>query len=605
MKDRSSLESAKILVDGLCARGLQHFVTSPGSRNAPLIRAAAALESAGLLTLHQVLDERSAAHFALGLGQSSGRPAVVCCTSGTAVANLGPAIIEAARSSAPLIALTADRPAELHNRGESQTISQANLHVAHCRSTFTWPSESAPTIRPQLSDTQLSDAQLDDIWLSAQCGPVHVNVPLGAPLYADADADTDTQAQNPIGTSPFNSDLSNTADRTGPWANSPAEFPADIAAFAKILKHARRDGLRVLWMLGGDHRKLSAAVSSNIEKNDVVLSDLHAGLCTTVGLHSVDRLMKSTDIRGDWPAWRPDLLVTAGSPFISKSFRDQLHGDSIAHWHIDPAGQAPDITGSLEGVICAELELVLQAIGETEEASQKARAWSSRWTELNAQLESEQSNELKTIAAELQSAPAPTKPVDFQVFQALTGRLKDGWAVHWGNSTAIRYAHWLGHHWAPGVLHYANRGAAGIEGSTSTAMGQAAAKDTATTKAPFVLVCGDLSFLYDAGAWTARPLPRNFKALVINNGGGGIFRWLDGPQRMPSFERDIEAQHELSILPLLQMHGVQGLQAETFQELTQRLDEWLAAERPVVLEVLTDGVKSGEIFRRVCDIFAH
>jgi 2-succinyl-5-enolpyruvyl-6-hydroxy-3-cyclohexene-1-carboxylate synthase len=586
----ASLKSARVLVEGLCARGLKHFVMSPGSRNAPLIRAAAELESAGLLTLHRVLDERSAAHFALGLGQASGRPAVVCCTSGTAVANLGPAIIEAARASAPLLALTADRPAHLHGRGESQTIDQASLHAAHCRKLFGWNAELASPENPQL----------DEIWHSAQHGPVHVNVPLEDPLYGPAKTPAANKAER-IADEATSRQLERKEHDDELWEDGPVMPPEqrapDFDKFLQALSEARREDRRIMWMLGGDHRSTTFGLTNGIIR-DVVLADLHSGICPIVGYRTVDRLMKSEKIQTNWGAFCPDVLVTAGTPFISKALRDLLRISDIEHWHIDPAGQAPDVVRDLRGVVTEKLETVLMECSHLPDPEDEAEQWNLRWMKLNVRMEFAQQNELKQIIEERRLTTE--KLIDFQVFEHLTQFVGEDWMVHWGNSTAIRYAHWFGPHWEPSVRHYANRGAAGIEGSTSTAMGQAAGADSRT----MLLVCGDLSFLYDAGAWTARPLPANFKVIVINNGGGGIFRWLDGPQEMPSFERDIEARHEISVLGIPEMHGVQTLRAETVDQLTGALGELASAEGPAVLEVLTDGTASAEIFRRVCNIFA-
>ena len=524
-----SLERARRLLTGLCARGLEHFVLSPGSRNAPLIGAAAQLESEGLLTMHRLLDERSAAHFALGLAMAAGRPAAVCCTSGTAVANLGPAIIEAATSKVPLIALTADRPAHLHNVGESQTIAQASLHAEHAR-LFSW-------------EAGREDA-LDDIWAAAiQGGAVHVNVPLDSPLYP---------AKQGISESLSAGDKTNPAVRPEPKGRVP-----------EALLKAREKGERVMWICGGGHQQVEVGGLAQLE---VVLADLNSGVRGAGVIHAVDRAMQSSEVKEHWPRFEPELVLVLGAPYLSRVLRERIRDCGVKTVQITVA----DLLESLP----------------TEASSSREKAWWTAWHDVNFQQLEVQQGRRKEWS-------------DFSVYQQIAEVAEGNWDLHWGNSTAVRYAQLLAEKWRKGVRHFGNRGAAGIEGSTSTAMGQAAAEKAASKGRSVVLVCGDLSFMYDAGAWTVRPLPHNFKAVVINNGGGGIFSWLEGAQRMPTFERDIAARHNESVLPIAKMHGVKTLQATDEEGLRRALDELACTNEAVVLEVITPGAEDG-----FCGIFA-
>jgi len=495
----SDAPTLRALTAELAAAGVRDAVVCPGSRSTPL---ALAIRSCAAIQTRVLLDERSAGFFALGLARVRRRPVAVVVTSGTAVANLVPAVVEARLARVPLVLLTADRPAELQDRGAPQTIDQARLFGVHAK----WTSEL-----PLLDGEPATLAHVRGVagravataW-TGPAGPVHLNVPFREPLLPD-----------------------------GPLAVAESDVPArpsaELVAGRRQLDDAQLDGLigrihrarRGLIVAGPDDdpRLLDALPRLAAATGFPVVADPLSGLRTgandrrlVIGRGDLlcrpgpwlDRHLPELVLRtGAIPTSKPvlELLTRAGPELIVLDGGDGWREPALLPAtivHADPAETADRLT-----------ERMGRGAPDT--------AWTRAWRDADAAAGAAMTAWLAGLEEPFEGAPFP----------ALAGALPDG-AVLWaGSSMPVRDMD----AWLPvtdrRITVRSNRGANGIDGVISSALGAAAAG------APAALVIGDVSFLHDATALgTARQLGLSLAIVLVDNDGGGIFSFL--PQAQPA-----------------------------------------------------------------------
>ena len=448
------------------------------------------------------LDERAAAHHALGMALALGRPVAVCCTSGTAAINHGPALAEADRVGLPLISLTADRPAGAADQWEGQTLEQNRLHDLHVRASFTWTGAD-------------EDGMQDRMRTALAAGPIHINCPFDEPLYPAASERPDAQT---------------------PGLGASDSAAADGAASAlpqpvlDRLEQALSNQERILLLCGTQPLPLDAARLEGWTRSAVVAADSTSGMgAVNQTIVAVDRWMRRWTASGiPWEDMKPDLVIGFGTPLLSKSLRNQLRKAAVDHIHIEAGGRFPSAFGARPWAWPADSQRVVRPLNRLDQhaPSDPVKAWQWRWRHLDAKADAAHGPAVK---AALWS--------DLQVHAALHEAMPGDWDVR------------LAFH--PGPLRpavhrpdrtppWSNRGVAGIDGCTSTAVGAALAGRRTT-------LMGDLGFLYDANAFHVHPLPAELRMAVIHNGGGGVFRWLDGPQRTGLLESHFEMRHGLEL----------------------------------------------------------
>ena len=434
--------AARWLAADLAAMGLRYAVVSPGSRNAPLVLA---FHHHPDIELVVAVDERAAAHMALGMALRTRVPAAAISTSGTAAVNFGPALAEAFYQGVPLIVLTADRPVAAIDRGHGQTVRQSHLFAAH--------TVYEATLDAGVLDEAALRGQIAEAWKAAARGPVHLNVPFEEPLYGVVEAEADApQVVMPV-----------------------SEVQREVAPIAPAD--------RVLVLLGPAPHEERRRVPADWPFE--VIADAFSGFFGVEA--SADRWMRSQ------VGAFPEVVVTVGGPPMSKALRNAVPA-TTRHVHVGPG--AWDVWGRLEHVQVEDPMAWLTALaaGRQRQTSVKPR--------VEVPLEDALSD-AAVVAAVGQTAPVSA-------------------AVHLANSTVARYAQLV--EWRARRVH-ANRGVAGIDGCMSTAVGEALAHPDEEV----VVVTGDLAFLYDLNGLWVDPEPRNVRVVVIDNGGGGIFRWLKGP----------------------------------------------------------------------------
>ncbi|GAA2669379.1 2-succinyl-5-enolpyruvyl-6-hydroxy-3-cyclohexene- 1-carboxylic-acid synthase [Nonomuraea recticatena] len=484
---------ATVLVDELVRCGLTDVVMAPGSRSAPL---ALALHAESRVRLHVRIDERSASYLALGLARRSERPVALICSSGTAVANFHPAVIEASESGVPLLVLTADRPPELRGTGANQTIDQLKVFGSSAR----WFAEvGVPEERPG----QVA------YWRSLACrayqravgpsdpGPVHLNLAFREPLIPDGDSSWVESLDG---------------DASGPWVRTRVAPPP----VALHLPPTRRGVLVVGDGAANVRRYVAAAGMAGWP----VLSEPNGG--GRYGDHAISTYHFLLGTPSFAEAHQPDVVVTLGRPGLSRSLLSWLRG---AQEHIVVAtdlSRWPDPTRSATQV--AQAVEIPVAAGDD--------AWLHSWRRADAAA--------RAAIDELLDSSGMSEP---RIARDLADSLPNGALLFCGSSMPIRD---LDQAMRPrrGLRLLANRGVSGIDGLVSTAMGAALAHN-----GPSYALLGDLTFLHDQNGLILGPRePRpDLCLVVVNNDGGGIFSLLPQAAIRDPFERVFGTPHGVDL----------------------------------------------------------
>ncbi|HMI24932.1 MAG TPA: 2-succinyl-5-enolpyruvyl-6-hydroxy-3-cyclohexene-1-carboxylic-acid synthase [Streptosporangiaceae bacterium] len=517
--------------DELIRCGLREVVLAPGSRSTPLAMAFHEAARQRRLRLHVRIDERSASFTALGLAKASRLPVAVLCTSGTAAANFHPAVIEADESGVPLVVLTADRPAELRGIGANQAIDQIKLYGAAVR----WFCEAGlPEVRPGAARYWRSLAC--QAWAHAAGhvgglpGPVHVNLPFREPLVPDGDEEWPESLDGRPGGQPWTRfpDHDATHDALDlPWTERGVVVCGDGDYDARALVElAGRAGWPVL-----------AEPSSGARRGPGALSAYQYLLATPefVGAH------------------QPDLIVSAGRPGLS---RPQLaflkNGSARRHVVItqgpgrwaDPQRAATDVAAALR-------------LTGTPDSAGSQEGWLDSWQRADEAVR-------RAVDAVLDEDESLTEP---RLARDLATSLPDGALLWCGSSQPVRDIDCALLPRAD-LRVLASRGASGIDGTTSSAIGAALAHG-----GPAVAVIGDLTFLHDAAGLALGPdEPRpDLCLVVVNNDGGGIFSALEQAAFPGSFERLFGTPHGTGLDHLAAAFGLPYQRLERPGDLTKAL----------------------------------
>jgi len=513
MTDPSAASSGLVaaLVDEWVRAGVTDAVVSPGSRSTPL-----ALAVAQRLDVHVVLDERSAGFFALGYGKETGRPAVLVCTSGTAAANYLPAVKEADLAHVPMLVCTADRPPELRGTGAPQAMDQQHLFGSAVR----WfvdpgvPSDHPGAGRFWRSVAARAFAEA----MGPRPGPVHLNLPFREPFLSD----------RAIPEYPGRPDRAPWTEVVG---NPPAVDGALVARFLDLVGEVERGVILVGQQPGIDPGALARFEAAT---GWPVLADPLSGMRTTDTITTYDALARC----GGWAAaHRPDAVVRLGGPLTSKAIGEwltpgvvQVIVESVSS-HRDPhRGARLAIAADPRGLFDAASDVIHRG----------AHDWMAEWMVA-------ESRARVAMDAALDAAPGLTEP---RIARDVVAALPVGARLLLGSSMPVRDVESFaaGRH---DVVARSNRGANGIDGMVSTAMGMGVACGS-----PAVALLGDIGFLHDAnGLLGARTRGVDVTFVVVDNNGGGIFSFLPqaGHER---FEQLFGTPHGTDIAGIAAAHGL-------------------------------------------------
>lgn len=544
---------ARVLLSALHRSGVRDVCVTPGSRSTPLAYAAHTHE--GLRTTVHI-DERAAAFFALGLAKATRRPVALVCTSGTAAANYYPAIIEASLAGVPLIVLSADRPLELRGTGASQTIDQVHLfgtHVRHFAETAL-PVASPASLRrlSALADQAAAIAQ------AAPVGPVHLNVPFADPLPPIPTEDPGFAAL---------------AEEALAHASHliPARPSFDEAALLPLVQRLQA-AERGLIVAGPALDASSASIVCALARRTgfPIVADVASGLrfhpeARGLAMTHPEAALRAPALAEDGP----DLVIRLGSLPTSATLNKWLerHQPWLAVLQPDLMRRDPEALAhlTLEGDVATMLSGLVHALPtdlpRTSWADRLLRA-DRAVSEVFAQ--ATDSVEALTVREAMQAMPA-------------------GSGVFLSNSMSIRYADAVCGDAADDLQVLVSRGANGIDGITSTALGVALGLDR-----PTLLVTGDLAFLHDLGGLlAARHLKSPFVALVLNNDGGAIFSHLPVSRFPEIFEPYFGTPHGCRFADAASLFGLDHSVASNPTEAANHVAQAIASGRPTIVEVPT------------------
>lgn len=556
----SKIPVARSVVALCVAKNIKHVVISPGSRNAPLTIGFTHHDD---ITAYSIVDERCAAFFALGIAQQKRTPVALVCTSGSALLNYYPAIAEAFYSDIPLVVISADRPIERIDIGDGQTIRQKNVFENHILYSANLYSELV--LEHQSEDAKLQQKQFEarkhnerEINLALnkaieEKGPVHINVPFYEPLY-------DTVEH--IEVDPL---------QILPEVNEKHYTEAQLTSYVQEWNGAERKMVIV-----------GVAQPNLIEQRflDMLAKDPSVIVFTetTSNIHHpdfftrIDTLVGPIEKEGNkeelFRKLQPDILLTFGGMIVSKKIKNFLRNyNPKHHWHVD-SKKAYNTFFCLNKHFETEVNDFFHSFMPLTETV--ASDYGNFWKDIK----SNRQNRHEEYMSEIPYS-------DLKAMQLIVPEVPDHSIVHFANSSTIRYAQLF--EWDRSLNTFCNRGTSGIDGSTSTSVGAAVASDK-----PVLFITGDLSFFYDSNALWNDHIPCNYRIILLNNSGGGIFRILPGNKDSENFDTYFETTHELQAKPVCDLYGLDYSKASNEQEIENELNAFFdASENPKLLEIFT------------------
>lgn len=569
---------AGLIVDELLRLGMVDAVVCPGSRSAPLARALVQAADAAQVRLHVRIDERSAAFLALGLASRTRKVTPVITTSGTAVANLVPAMVEATASGIPLLALTADRPAHYRGTGANQTIVQDRLFADASVVEFDLDG-TAPVTKATAAQIR---ARIDRVVAAMASGAGHLNVRFVEPLVPDDDSVADIPEGRADGgpwttIAPTNSNNVGAAAIAAHSANSAtATSPANSASTATI-----------------DISRRTLVIAGSNAPHLPELEDLPtiAEPNAYAPAHPVHPLAAGT-----FAQIPPEQIVLVGRPTLHRGISKLLANPDIELTVVSDAEnhgfgvEFPDVTANARAVVKH-----VQTVGEQD----------PQWTKI---CEAASELAVKSVRETLTESIEAEEPLTgFHVAAALTDSLRTGDNVVLGASNPVRDASYTGLPF-PGVNTYAGRGAAGIDGTVATAIGIALASDREHAdeiRPPrTIALMGDLTFQHDSAALAIGPLeprPENLTIVVANDAGGGIFETLEAgsPALRGSFERIFGTPQDVDFEGICQAYGVEHVHVDRLPDLLAQLHPDTDVDGIRVIEVATTRATRRQLYHKL------
>lgn len=538
---------AQLIVSELIHAEIAHVVISPGSRNAPLI---IGLNGVNEIQKFSIADERSAAFFALGIAQQTKKPVALVCTSGSALLNYYPAVAEAYYNQIPLVVISADRPKHLIDVGDGQTIRQENVFQNHCLENVNLPMDAVNSVASKVRNAiHLANSKR---------GPIHINVPFDEPLYevTDQKLKYEVRSVSKDGENLFE-ELPNLNEYVNIWNNSNK----------KIVLVGSYDPDDVL------QRQLEELVD---DPSVLVMIENTANVGHLKFINSIDKLIfpfEADEIEN----FRPDVLLTLGGMIVSKKIKQHLRKNPPKHhWHVDSLR-------AFDTFHCLNHHFKVSA---TEFFKQFFKYCEAKKSEYQAYWLQKKGFRVANHQKYLSNCEFS----DLKAFQLIISELPKNSNLQLSNSSVIRYSQLFEIDTSIGV--FCNRGTSGIDGSMSTAIGAANATSKQT-----VFITGDISFFYDSNALWNNHIPSNFRIIVINNGGGGIFRFIPGPKESDALDF-FETPHNLTAKHLCAMHEIAYITVNDLEDLSKAVASFFENDGgPKLMEIMTPRLANDNILK--------
>lgn len=544
--------ACRILAELLTRHGVSRAVMSPGSRNLPIL---IALGRSPHLHTDIVVDERSAAFTALGMAAATQKPVALVCTSGSALLNYAPAVAEAYYRHIPLIIVSADRPAEWIDQDDSQTIRQAGALANIVKRSYDIPDNCNTPVTRWYANRQINDALIE---AQRGCqGPVHINIQLSEPLNGLTDTPLPAEDMRMIA-----------------MPHSTSGVSADTVT---ALRHEIGSSARTMIIAGflPPDPTLSEALARIARlPNVVVLTESISNLHVEGAIECID-LTVSGIAPESMDRYRPDTVITIGGALVSRFIKQMLRNNPARqHWHVGHTPVTVDCLQSLTMRIDMDPGEFFNRLASVDTDVDNESDYRNIWQSLYAR------------RIERRTRIAATLPwCDLAAFAGIMPRIPANWDLQLSNGTPIRYAQLLAD-----LTHVnradCNRGVSGIDGSTSTAIGAAMASHR-----PTLLITGDMSAQYDMGALALRNIPPSFRMILIDNGGGGIFRFIASTSGIAERERLFGDPVNMPAAGLAAAFGWDFHRASSHDELQTALDRFFQpSTRPAIMVV--DGMQA-------------
>lgn len=559
--------SKKIVVQQFLIRakqhGLKNVVVSPGSRNAPLSISFA--ESDDFATI-VIPDERSAAFYALGMAEALNEPVAVVCTSGSALLNYYPAVSEAFYRGIPLIVIAADRPEEWIDQGDGQTIRQKGALSNHILAETT-------LIEFPENDNQFwfNFREIDKLFnqaISPVGGPVHFNIPFNEPLY-------DTIPLEAIDDKMYSPKISTVLNGSSDYSfHEQTQLLNTFNTTTKILI--------LCGQLPKNNALQNALAQLANHPSVAIMVENTSNLVNSRFLHCIDRTINSIN-ENNREQYIPDLLITLGGAIVSKKIKTFFRNNPPKeHWKIGEENLYMDTFKTHPIIIKSNPVPFFKALINEIKPTTPSR-YKEQWKQLDYLVQLKHDEFL---------AQAPY--ADLSVFDVLLDTMPDGSSLHMGNSSVVRYCQLFNP--VSTIFHTANRGTSGIDGSTSAAIGHALAKPEKL----HVCITGDISFFYDSNALWNHHLPQNIRILLINNGGGGIFKIIPGPDTTNVVDEVFVTKQNFTAEHICKTFNVHYQKATNIEALEQQLLTFYnktTDNRPILLEIFTPSSENDKVLK--------
>lgn len=551
--------TCNIVVEVLRRHGLRDAVVSPGSRNTPLILA---FDDVGDIRMHVATDERSAGFIALGISQITRKPVALVCTSGTAVLNYAPAVAEAYYQGIPLIVISADRPGRWIDQDDSQTIRQYGVLQNFVKESYNLPCCNGK------DDEWYVNRMTNDALMKAgegKRGPVHLNVEIDEPLSRPLTADIPTQR---------------TIETV---LASKALSRQDLMKLTD-----ESEGKRIL-VVGGFHSpddRLNRALSLLSELPNVyLLAETISNLHLNYRFWAVDTILSAMSAE-EKESLRPDIVISFGGALVSRLIKEFLREYAPAqHWTVGYDNTTVDCFKALTRRVVTDPDVFFRGWARSLQRRENDSDYRRLWNGFRERSLASQKNYIDALLW-----------CDMRAYRQIFDSIPSDFNLQLSNGTTIRYAQIL----MDRLPHanFCNRGVSGIDGSTATAVGASIPYGGTT-----LLVTGDMSFSYDLGVLWNKGVSQKLKIIVINNSGGGIFRFVRSTSGLDVREKYFCADPEIDIKGIAEASGFGYLYADSDETLKQSLEKFYEnRDVSMILEVKTppdySAVALKEYFKR-------
>lgn len=547
--------SVQKIVEQCELNGISDIVISPGSRNAPFTLS---FTNNPFFTCYSIVDERSAAHFALGMAQQKSNPVALVSTSGTAVLNYAPAIAEAHMQSIALLVITADRQSNGLSIGDGQAINQQGVYQNYCHNNYN-------LIEDEKDGQQINLALIQEGFyeLITNKTLVHFNVQLSEPLY-------DTIEAAPL--------------KKGTIQHGSESFLRISEKSKSFISSWNSHGKKLILVSQHNYENLQAGIEKllEIDKNTVVLTETTGDLVADGFVSCIDRTLELIDKKNPVD-FVPDLVVAIGHSVISKKIKHLFRAHKPKEFWSVSEGMNENLFDLDSYEKMKDENEFLALISSQGVTPVSENDFATSWRRINQLAEDAHTDFLRT---------APFS--DLKTFEFLTENLPSC-NLQMGNSSVVRYIQLFNQR--KDIRYNGNRGVSGIEGCTSTALGAHMVTNNS------ILISGDISFFYDSNAfWNGHVLP-NFKVIVLNNGEGNIFKIIPHPKKDEVSLPYFTTPHQTSIRKFCDLYNLKHYKATNLKELSDNFTPFIEQnDQPSVLEIDTSKEENDTI---LTNYFTH